>query len=482
MTGHPLLQHIADRLDDLVHRCRPREASPGILVGFSGGPDSLALLLGARLWAARGSGTVEAAHLHHELRPGHADEDLEFCRQRCEDLGIRLHESRQDPRPVARRRGLGLEEAARSLRYEFLRRILDAGDRLHCVALGHHRDDQAETILMRLLRGTGPDGLRGMLPVRDDIIRPLLEIRRGDILACLQELGETWQIDTTNLEGDNLRARLRRRVIPVLNDVFGPEAHLRPVRAAELLADDLELLAEITDRALASVQDPDHPGDLDRNGLLALGPTLARRVLRAWLGVPAVEAAREGKVARTCGLVHLEAALAWISTGQSGTGLDLPGGIRLERVFDRLTMAGQGDPGAVRRDATDYRILVTAVDPPDDPPRLGRTEGAGEVVPGGWRLHCPAAALRGNLRVGHPLPGDRITPLGLEGSKKLSDLLREKRVPAGRRDRLLVVRDDQGVLWVVGLVRGERTRLLPRPGKIVTINVIERHPDFKRGT
>jgi len=482
LTGHPLLQRIADRLDDLVGRSRPQVAVPGILVGFSGGPDSLALLLGAHLWTERGSGTVEAAHLHHQLRPGHADEDLEFCRQRCAELGIRLHESRQDPRPVARRRGLGLEEAARSLRYEFLQGILRDSDRLHCIALGHHRDDQAETVWMRLLRGTGPDGLRGMLPVRNDIIRPLLEIRRKDILACLQGLGETWRIDTTNLDGENLRAKLRRRVIPVLNDVFGPDAHIRPVRTAELLADDLELLTGITDRALASVQDPDHPGDLDCNRLRELDPILARRVLRAWLDVPASAAARQGKVLQTCGLVHLDAALAWIDTGQSGTGLDLPGGIRLERVFDRITMTHAGDPVPVPRDAADYRVLVTDADPPDDPPRLGRTEGAGETVAGGWRLHCPAAALRGNLRVGNPLPGDRIRPLGLEGSKKLSDLLREKRVPATRRSQVLTVRDDQGVLWVVGLVRSERTRLLPRPGKIVTINVIERHPDFKRGT
>jgi len=180
--------------------------------------------------------------------------------------------------------------------------------------------------------------------------------------------------------------------------------------------------------------------------------------------------------------VHIAAALQWLTTGTSGTGLDLPGGRRLERVFDRITLNRTEALGYAAGRAPDFRVIVAPAADSTDSEQDGRHEGTGEVVNGGWRIHCHTENLIGNLRVDHPMPGDRMRPLGLAGSKKLSDLMREARIPAAHRERTLVIRDQDGILWVVGVARDERTRLLPTGGKMVTISVIERTHDLQRGT
>jgi len=448
----------------LLTRACPGAESPGLLVALSGGPDSVALLLGAVQWSQKHAGHLAAAHLDHGLRGSDADADAEFCRALCTRLDIPLHVEAVDPRPVARSRGGGLEEAGRHLRRRALERLLDADHRLHAVATGHHLDDQAETVLMRLLRGAGPAGLRGIRPVAGAWIHPLLEKSREEILAFLAAAGQPWREDVTNTRGDNVRARLRRELLPVVRDVFGAGAALAPARLAELLDGELELLAELTDEALAAATDAD---GLDVDALLALRPPLARRVLYTWLRD---EAAGDEATNADLGRVHLESALAWLDGGNSGTSLDLPGGSKLVREFGRLRREGRAGAPPLRQ-AADYRILVDHEPLPGD-----REQGVGDPVnEASWALTCPADALAGNLRVRNWREGDRFRPFGLDGSKKLSDLFREKRLPAADRPGVLVVEDDAGIIWVVGLARAERTRLLPTGSPTVTMRVVSRH-------
>jgi tRNA(Ile)-lysidine synthase len=463
VAPHPLLQRIADRLDRLL----PADGS-GLLVGLSGGPDSVALLRAARAWSRRAGRPLAAAHLHHGLRDGEADADLVFCRGLCAGLGVPLREEAADPRPEARSRGLGLEEAGRHLRRRFFLRILENEPGLGRVALGHHRDDQAETVVMRLFRGTGPDGLRGIRPAQGLFVRPMLDVGRAEIVACLEALGQPWRTDATNLAGDNLRARIRRELWPVVRGIFGPGAERTPARLADLLERDLDLLDRLTDEALAAARHPDDPGDLSAAALAGLDPALAARVVRRWL-----EPGRPGGLER----VHVDGILAWLGRGRSGTTLDLPGGVTLAREFDRLRIGSGAAAAPPLRAAADYRILV-AKEPGGEDAAAGVGDPADETT---WRLVVPAAALRGDLQVRNLRQGDRFQPFGLEGTKKLSDLLREKRVPAGERPGVLVVADDEGILWVVGLARAERTRILPTTERKVTISVAPRADHPKQG-
>jgi len=465
-----LIHRVGQRLDELVAlpaaaACNPPPgARAGLIVTLSGGPDSVALLLACQAWGTRTGRPIAAAHLNHLLRGTAATADLDFCRDLCQSLDIPFFTESADPRPVARIRGQGLEEAGRHLRRQFCEGLLTTHPQYTWLATGHHRDDQIETVLMRLFRGTGPDGLRGIRPISGCWLHPMLGIDRAGIIAFLATVGQPWRTDASNLEGDNARARLRRELLPLLRDIFGAGCLDGPARFAELWDDELTLLDLLTDQWLADCLEPD--GALRITGLANPAPAATRRVLRRWLANAGAE-----DVAR----VHIENIRVWLAEGVSGSTLTLPGALELAREFDRVSLRRSETGNPALRFAGDYRIVVAPAAAVDDPAGQGYAEGAGDPADEAtWRLSCPAAGLRGNLQVRHPRPGDRIRPFGLRGTKKLSDLLREHRVTRDNRKSVLVVADDEGILWVVGLARSERTRLLPSPARTVTISVVKR--------
>lgn len=464
MPDSPFISRFVRDLDHILARAFPpvRSEEPrGVLIALSGGPDSVALLLAAKEWSESSGRPVQAAHLNHGLRGEAADADERFCADLCAAHDIALHRRSEDPRPVARLRGQGLEEAGRHLRRRFFRSLLAEHPRLCCVATGHHRDDQSETVIQRLFRGTGPDGLRGILPVQGETIHPLLGFDRREILAFLGERGQPWREDATNEQGSNVRSRLRRELLPLVRDIFGPGSDRQPARLAELLQGDLELLETVTETALAEAA---LPGALSVPPLLALDEALARRVLRRWLAE-----VRPGND-RDLELVHIVNILAWLREGSSGSRLDLPGEGVLRRDFERLEFRESNSARPPLRSAADFRILVSKPSAAEDPVDRARREAAADP----WNLTCPASVLRGNLRIRNRREGDRFQPFGMDGSRKLSDLLRERRIPADERAAVLVVADDAGILWVVGLARAERTRLLPSTEQTVTLSVVER--------
>ena len=457
--------HVARQLDQLVSEAaRVHGEDPGaagLLIALSGGPDSVALLAAAVAWARTRSRPLAAAHFNHDLRGADSDADQRFCEDLCARFDLSLATAAGDPRGLARRRGRGLEDAARQLRHDFLEKTRAASD-LAAVATGHHRDDQAETVIMRLFRGTGLDGLRGLRPLSGRRLHPLLGVTRAEILAYLAGRDLTWRQDPTNLDGSNRRSRLRHELLPLVRDIFGEGSGLNPARLADLAEIDLAHLDQLTDQAWQRLSGPAQPGhtgaSLHVSGVKELPPAVASRVIRRWL-----HQALPADLAR----VHVDAVRRWLEQGRSGTGLDLPGPLRLERVFDRVGLAGTPPPSD---DAAHWQVRVEPrADVPLPPPPPHRD------LDGTWRLICPSETLQGNLRLRNPRPGDRLEPFGLDGTKKLSDLMQEKRIPTVMRAGLLVVEDSVGILWIPDLAQAERTRVLPSTRQAVTIIVGRRH-------
>ncbi|MFO7654504.1 MAG: tRNA lysidine(34) synthetase TilS [Candidatus Krumholzibacteriia bacterium] len=509
-TPHPFLDAVLPEIERLVTAVAGESHSgPGLLVALSGGPDSVALLRVACVWAAAGGRPLVAAHLNHRLRGAAADADEAFCRDLCAGLGVPLHVERADPRPLARERGQGLEEAGRVLRRRWFRNVLADRPDLAGVATGHHRDDQVETVVMRLFRGTGIDGLAGIRPRQGRVLHPLLGVTRVEILAYLDGLGQPYRRDATNVEGDATRTRVRRELLPLVRAIFGPAAAIAPARLAALAAAESAYLDELAAGALASARAPasagDGPAGLSVTALLDLPPVLARRVLRVYLGLgsqgPDTPASTPAGRAATAsadapagpgapiaqpaltdeppdpGLSreHLEELLQWLRAGRSGQSLDLPGGRTARREFDTLHVTRQPPSAfadAAERPERQWRISVE--------PQSGTTaaserfSGCSRSLRPDRELTVPADALSGAVRVRGWRAGDAIAAFGLGGHKKVSDLLRERRIPRSRRHRVVVVEDGAGILWIPGIEQAERTRLLPSTRRTVTIRVVPR--------
>ena len=305
-------------------------AGARLLVGLSGGSDSVALVFLLHDLAENGGFSIAGlAHLNHALRPS-ADRDEAFCRALAGRLNFRILVETADVKGYARARNLSIEDAARRIRYDFMER---AADTLGAdgIAVGHTQDDQAETFLLKLMRGAGLTGLAGIYPRRGRVIRPLLDVSRAELRRDLAGRGESWIEDETNDDLENPRNRIRHVVLPELDRAAG--GHTRPAiaRAAGLIRDDAQWLDEVAEtRYLAlAVVGPEGVA-LDGSALAAEPPAIRRRVL--------LRALRAGAGDREIGLDHVEAALS-VLAGTSG-GADVPGG-RLELRRGKLVLLQQ---------------------------------------------------------------------------------------------------------------------------------------------
>jgi tRNA(Ile)-lysidine synthase len=305
-------------VDRALRPAAPLLAGQGVVLGLSGGADSVALLDVLVSLAGRHRYRVVAAHLDHGLRPDSAG-DAAFCRRLCQRQGVPLHTGSADVAARARREGGGLEQAARRERYRFLHRVRRE-THAAAIAVAHTRDDQAETLLMRLLRGAGATGLGGMRPRSGRLIRPLLGVSREEVLAHLRERGLDWREDSSNADLRHLRNRVRLELLPYLEARFNPALRAGLARTAGLLADEAAHLREQADALLERIARIEgRTIVLDPAGLGSAPPAVARVAVRQALR-------RAGGLARVRA-VHVDRILSLARTkGAGGRRLPLPGG------------------------------------------------------------------------------------------------------------------------------------------------------------
>lgn len=430
--------------------------SPGehLLVAVSGGADSMALLYG--LWWLRKEYALRLtiAHLDHGIRADTA-EDLRVVRYAADDLGLPLIYERADVPALARGEKRNLEEAARLVRQEFLRRAArraGAGK----IALGHTRTDLAETVLMHLLRGAGPGGLRGMLCSSPPYIRPLLCVSRSQTRAFCQEHGIPFHDDPTNQDTRYLRNAVRLELLPALSR-YNPRAEEALARAAELWAEAEEALDWAAGRALEGARSG---AGLSLSRLEALPRAVQALAIRK-----ALAEALGG--ARRLERVHVEAILELLAKGKQGE-VALPGGFSAQLNGETLLL-----------------VREEGEQPPFEPVELPLP---GEVELPGWRLVAEVVPRPESLippsrfvayldprKVEVPLivrprrPGDRLRPLGLPGHKKVKDLLAEAQVPRKQRSGWPLVCDQRGIAWVVGVRIAEGYKVGPDAQKVVKL-------------
>jgi len=298
-----------------------------VLIGLSGGSDSIALVLLLRELSRHGGFTVAGvAHLNHQIRPEAASDEA-FCRDFAVRCGLPIVVESVDVPGYAAAQRLSLEDAARRVRYDFLGRA--AGQvGADVIAVGHTEDDQAETFVLKLARGAGLTGLGAIYPRRDAVVRPLIDVARAELRAYLQERQESWVEDPTNADVGNPRNRVRHRVLPELDAAYGGPSRPGIARAAGLIREDAGWIDDQANGRYSSLCRPVAGGvEIDAAGLTAEPPAISRRVI--------LRALRSVSGGREIGLDHIEVTLE-VAFGRTAAA-DLPGS-RLELRGGKLVL------------------------------------------------------------------------------------------------------------------------------------------------
>jgi tRNA(Ile)-lysidine synthase len=477
---------IHDRVRRTIRRygLLPRETR--VAVALSGGADSVALLLILReLAPTEGFRLAGAAHLNHQLRGAAADEDEAFCRRLTSELDLPLYVERCDVGSRARNSNISIEHAAHDARQEFYARAA-ARLSVSAVAVAHTRNDQAETFLLRLLRGAGPRGLGGMHARAGIVVRPLIETGREDVRAFLDAGRIRFREDATNVDTTIPRNRVRHELMPVLEARFSPGIVEVLAREASIAREDAEYLDEVAgDVARRLVARVPEGVEIRRADLVALPPAIARRVVR-------IAAQQIALRSQFVGFDAVDAVLRLAVSNTSGP-LDLPGQ-RVSCRGDSLLFAGSAGRGSPPTAlAFDYPLPVPGtVLVPEAACTIAadvQPVPSGRSAPDVWTLAgrgdeavLEAGRITSPLTVRNRRPGDRLRPLGLKGHKKLQDLFVDAKVERAARDKTPVIVDSAGqIVWVPGHALAEEFRVTDRTRAVVILKRIPIHVVGGRG-
>lgn len=418
-----------------------------LVVAVSGGPDSITLLHLLTDWVRTNGRLLHVFHMEHGLRGEESAEDARFVLDQAEALGWPATLVGLAPGELERMGG-STQEAARTRRYAELIRL---AQRIGAsgIATGHNQDDQAETVLMRFLRGAGAHGLAGIAPIaiREGIpvLRPLLETPRSEIEAYCRTAGLSFRIDSSNLHTDYLRNRLRQELLPHLAETYNPAIRRTLSQMATIFREEDRWLDELAGAHLRAVRLPAPASavELPVESLQAAPVPLQRRIIR--LAVQELSGTGEG-----CSLASVERVLDLLERSVGGGQVPLGPRLWAIREYDRLRIAREENLG--ESGGGEWPLgLVGAQSIPelDLVVEVGRGDGPDRSLASGERVAVfDAALLPGPISVRTRRPGDRLYPVGMEGSKKLQDILVDAKVPRRLRDRLPLIAAGDELLWL----------------------------------
>ncbi|MDQ0285368.1 tRNA(Ile)-lysidine synthase [Desulfofundulus luciae] len=450
-----------------------RMISPGdkVLVGVSGGPDSVALL--HLLWRMKGELHISlaVAHLNHMFRGEEARADARLVEELAKGLGLPVHVEEFDVPAYRERTGLSAQDAARRVRYRFFEEVARRIGASR-VALGHHADDQAETIIFNFLRGTGPAGLKGIPPVRGKYIRPLLDVRRCEIERYCREHSLPVREDASNKKTIYTRNRIRLELIPRLEAEYNPRLVDALVHLGHICREENDYLEEqaalLYGRALKTQKE--HSLLFTVPEMLSSPLALVRRVLRrAWRHLTGTEG--------DLSYLQVESLLALLHNPAGGKVVELPRGVRASRqgLVLRLWMGDDGPgvpyycyplvvPGItyIPEINSSIQARLISISEAPDPRALSAREALLDYD-----------AISGPLAVRRRRDGDRFHPLGMAAGMKLKKFLIEQEVPREERDYLpLVVAGDE-IIWVGGVRPGEPWKVTPETKTCLYLQILE---------
>ncbi len=472
------------------------------LLAVSGGPDSMAMLHGLLMLQKKGQlelAGLHIAHLNHQLRGADSNGDAEFVRQQARQLQTEVTVDSIDVAEAARKNGESIEVAARRLRYSFLAEVARCNN-CNKIALGHNADDNTETILHRILRGTGIRGLAGMSAVRGlpdteepselTIVRPLLSTSRCEIETFVKQHDIKFRLDRSNLSDEYTRNRIRNELLPLLREKYNPEIGTALLQLGRIAGDFSEILSS---DAVGTLHKLTLKREYDCLTLDAMGLAERSRIQQA-------EIVHQGLLGlqvplRRIGFKQINAILDLINGRNTVKRVQLPCGWNVEyrdgelKFYKTDVSQSSVSPGA--SEPIVLPVPGTTVPGHDFIWFDVREKAAGairelhsEIITGTedtletfmahksiYEEMIDPAKIEGPLVLRSRKKGDRFLPLGAPGEKKIGDFFTDVKVPAELRDRIGLVCDDRGIVWITGLRLAERVRVGPETQRILKLSV-----------
>jgi tRNA(Ile)-lysidine synthase len=444
-----------------------RMVDPGdkVIVAVSGGPDSICLLDAMDGLSRELEISLVVAHYNHGLREEEDEAETRLVQDIAESMKLPFEKGKADH---LRRQDSSVEERARDARYAFLEAVREK-QMARKIALGHNRNDQAETVLIRLLRGSGPPGLAGIPPVRDKkIIRPLIEVKREEIMDYLKARRLPYAFDSSNMDIRYLRNRIRLELLPMMQD-YQPQVIDRLCRLSNIIREEDLFMESTASDWIDREAERDAEGSISvlLSSFIDLPGPLRNRVTRHILK-------KIGRGPREIGYDHIESVLDLADGRNPQSMIDLPNGLRVKKVYGRLefilgpektfqeySYAIEG-PGTFYLGAIDRTITLEKMEG-----GINDINEASET-----KVYLDADKIRYPLIVRNFRPGDRFIPLGMKGHKKVKDLFIDLKIPSEIRALTPIVTTQNDPVWICGYRIDDRFKVTPVTERILKVTIL----------
>ena len=462
---------IVDKVKKTIRDHAMIDQNEAVLLCVSGGIDSMALLDIFISIKDNLDLSLSVCHLNHNLRGGESERDLRFVEEAAKERRLEFYTKTLAEGELTGSGG-SLQERAREARYAF---FTEAAQKLGAtrIALAHNRDDQIETVLMRIIKGTSIKGLRGIPSVRGPYVRPLIEVTRAEIEEYAKLRGVEFVEDSSNESTKYLRNKLRLDLIPLLEKDYNPAIKEALSSMSTSLKRDYAFIENEAALLFERAREDDKEDDgveerlaFSRTKLIDADEALSTRVF-----LSAIEEVKGDTL--DIYAVHVEAFLDLLTSDDPGASVDLPGGLRLRRVYDSVIFEAGARPARVN----DYEVELGV--PGNTPLKATGTSINAEILEGSVMKgedrfvaffdFDSIVELDGPLLIRSFRPGDRMSPLGLEGTKKLKDIFIDEKVARLKRGSVPLLVSNEEILWIAGLRRSERAKVRPNTKKTLRV-------------
>jgi tRNA(Ile)-lysidine synthase len=461
-----------DRVKRTIDRYHLLDRSDCLIVGVSGGVDSMVLLHLLNTYRKEFDLSLIIAHVNHGLRPEASEKEARLVQKESERFGLHFEYGQFDVKRFQRAEGISVEDAGRRIRFHFFKSLL-LKYQAQKIALGHNADDQVETVLLRLMRGSGLQGLKGMLPIREGrVIRPLLEVRREEIESFAREKEIPFLLDSSNLKEDYLRNRVRLGLIPLIEKEYQPAFKEIVIRTSAVLRDENDYLDRGAEESYQKII-------LQENEMLsfkfsefqALHKAVQWRVIQKIWG----RMNKEESIAEEGEGLDVNSIYRQLHQSSPSFILELPRGIYLEKRYDMVSLK----KGRVKLPPPFEAAFVlpgrTFID------EIGREMLAEETIRDEkFRLLKESAntALLDYEKLQFPLkvrsfrPGDRFQPLGMKGFQKLKKFFIDHKIPRFERPKIPLLISGEKIVWIVGYRIDERVKVTEKTQRVLRVELL----------